>query len=257
MILRKGPVVHIDGSGPNLLSAIDARDVAVKEMSVQHRGDEVVGRGDRREVSGEEKVDVLHRQHLAVSAPACAAFHPENGSQSGLTGCRDGRYASLCECLRKTDRGGGLSFSVGSRRGGSDKNELALGPALEPLNPFPGELALESSKRLEIVVTELRGRGDLADRAQSGFLGDLEIRHDSAFYVTCSAGIKPGGFPPSRGCVSKRGDADRRPLSLRLIALVLTGCFCLDHDRLLGCRKLLDLLREINPERGFDLLVDG
>ena len=53
---------------------IDSQGVAVMEMIVEHRGEEIVSAGDGVEIAGEMQVDVLHRNHLRVSTPSSPAF---------------------------------------------------------------------------------------------------------------------------------------------------------------------------------------
>ena len=86
--------------------------VAVVDVVVQHRGQQVVGQLDGVEVAGEVEVDVLHRHHLGVAAAGRTAFHAEARAQRRLAqaharpACRSGsdRRTGRCwwwSCLRR------------------------------------------------------------------------------------------------------------------------------------------------------------
>src|SRR5947207_11596184 len=56
--------------------------VALVEMVVDHRGEQVVRRGDGVHVTGEMQVERLHRHDLAVPAACRAAFDAEGDRKS-------------------------------------------------------------------------------------------------------------------------------------------------------------------------------
>ena len=58
--------------------------VAVVDVVVDQRGQQVVGERDRGEVAGEVQVDVLHRHDLRVAAAGRAALHAEHRAQRRL-----------------------------------------------------------------------------------------------------------------------------------------------------------------------------
>src|SRR5690606_33896697 len=70
-------VVDVEHAPPGDAAHIDAQRVAVVDVVVDHRGQQVGRHGDRREVAGEVQVDVLHRHDLRVAAACGPALHAE------------------------------------------------------------------------------------------------------------------------------------------------------------------------------------
>jgi len=66
---------------------------------VQHRGEEVVGRGYGVEVSGEVDVDVLHRHDLAVTASGGSALDSENRAKRRFSKGQSGLLSQLGQGL--------------------------------------------------------------------------------------------------------------------------------------------------------------
>jgi len=62
---------------------VDLQPVAVVDVVVQQRGQQVVGEFDGVEVAGEVEVDVFHRHDLGISAPAAPPFMPKHGPSDG------------------------------------------------------------------------------------------------------------------------------------------------------------------------------
>ena len=88
-------VVHVDDALPRDAPHVDAERVAVVDVVVDQRGEQVVGDADRVEVAGEMEVDVLHRHHLRVAAAGRAALHPEHRARARA---RAGRSPPSCRC---------------------------------------------------------------------------------------------------------------------------------------------------------------
>ena len=74
--------------GQVMRRGVDAERVAVMEVVVEHRGEQVVRRRDRVEVAGEVEVDLVHRDHLRVAAARRAALHAEHRARATARGCR-------------------------------------------------------------------------------------------------------------------------------------------------------------------------
>ena len=77
-------VVHVHDALPRNASHVDAQRVAVVDVIVEERGEEVVGHADRVEIAGEMQVDVFHRHHLRKAAARGAALHAEDRTERGL-----------------------------------------------------------------------------------------------------------------------------------------------------------------------------
>ena len=74
-------VVHIHSALPGDLLRVDAEDVALLNVVVQHGGQQVIGGTDGMEVTGEMEVDVLHGNDLGITAAGRAAFDTEDRTQ--------------------------------------------------------------------------------------------------------------------------------------------------------------------------------
>ena len=74
-------VVHVDGARPRDAADVQTRRIAVVQMRVEHRGEQVVRAGDGVKIAGEMQVDVFHRHDLRVPAARGAALHAEHGTE--------------------------------------------------------------------------------------------------------------------------------------------------------------------------------
>ena len=95
----QGAVVHVHDTAPDDAPGVKAQGVAVVDVVVHERGQQVVRQGDGVEVAGEVQVDVFHGHDLGVAAACCAAFHAEDGAQRRLTQGDDGALADAVECI--------------------------------------------------------------------------------------------------------------------------------------------------------------
>ena len=77
-------VVHVEHALPHDAAGVEAQRVALKDVVVEHRGQQVVRGRDRVEVAGEVEVDVLHRHHLRMPAAGGAALHAEARAERRL-----------------------------------------------------------------------------------------------------------------------------------------------------------------------------
>ena len=174
--LAEGPVVHVDDPLPGDRARVDAERVAVVDVVVDQGSQQVVGRRDRREVTGEVEVDVGHRHHLGVAAPGGAALHPEHRTHAGLAQRRRGPDADVAQPVGEAHHRGGLALTGRGRRDGRDQHQPARRSALEGRQPRPVQLRHVAAVRDQRLVghAELL-LGDPADRPQLGRLGDLYV----------------------------------------------------------------------------------
>lgn len=81
-------VVHVEAAAPCDAAGVEeqavGRRLPVVQVVVDHRGEQVVGRGDRVEVAGEVEVEPLHRDDLAVAPAGGAALDAEGGTHRRL-----------------------------------------------------------------------------------------------------------------------------------------------------------------------------
>src|SRR6185312_6868426 len=109
-------VVDVEHAPPGDVVRVDVGRVALVEVVVEHRGEQVVRRCDRVEVTGEVQVEDLHRYDLAVAAARGTALDPEGGAHGRLPDRDRGPLPDVGERLTEPDRGGGLALA--QRRGG-------------------------------------------------------------------------------------------------------------------------------------------
>ena len=170
----QGAVVDVDAAPPRDRERIDPQLVAVQQMSLEHRREEVVRGADRVDVAGEVEVEVLHRHDLGVAGTGRAALDPEHGPERRLAQAEDGVAADRAEALGERDGGRRLALAELRRRDRGDTNELAVGPGGESLEHRERDLRLVLPVRVELARLEPCRRRDLGDRAELGFLRDLE-----------------------------------------------------------------------------------
>ncbi len=78
------PVVEVEHALPVDRAHVDVERVAVVDVVVDQRREQVVGCRDRREVTGEVQVDVGHRHHLRVATAGRATLHAEDRTHRRL-----------------------------------------------------------------------------------------------------------------------------------------------------------------------------
>ena len=91
--MAQRPVVDVQHAFPGDVPLIEVQGVAVLDVIVDHRGEQVVGRGDGVEVAGEMQVDVLHRDYLRKAAAGRATLDAEAGPERGLPQTDEGALA--------------------------------------------------------------------------------------------------------------------------------------------------------------------
>src|SRR5262249_28267679 len=76
----KGPVVHVHHALEQHAARVDAERVALREVVVEHRGQQIVRRAGGMHVAGEMQINVFHRRELRVTATRRATLHTEHGT---------------------------------------------------------------------------------------------------------------------------------------------------------------------------------
>src|SRR5207302_1470029 len=82
-------VIHIESARPGNLLRIKVQIVAVKQMSVNQRREQVVRGSNSVEVAVKVQVDLLAGLDLGEPATRGSAFHPKDRSQRWLTRADD------------------------------------------------------------------------------------------------------------------------------------------------------------------------
>ena len=167
-------VVHIDAALPGDAARVDAERIALLNMVVQHRGQQVVCRADGVKVAGEMQVDVLHRHDLGIAAAGGAALDAEDRAERRLTQGGRHRFADAVQAVGKADRRGRLALACGRRRDRRHQHELAL--LLRMIEQRQRNLRLILAVGFEQFRVNARRRGNRRDRLHLCLLRDLNIR---------------------------------------------------------------------------------
>ena len=175
--LAQRAVVHVEHALPGDAADVDVERVAVVDVVVDQRRQQVVGRGDRREVAGEVQVDVGHRHDLAVAAAGRAALHAEDRAHRRLAQAGDGAASQPVQRVGEADRGGGLALA-GRRRGQrGHQDQPAERPVGERGEVGQVDLRLVVAVRHQVLLLDPeRLGGHLPDRSQRRGVRDLDVR---------------------------------------------------------------------------------
>ena len=103
---------------------VDPERVAVQDVRLEHRGEQVVRGADRVDVAGEVEVQVLHRHDLRVAAARRAALDPEHRAERRLAQAEHRPLADVPEALGQRDRRRRLPLARLRRRDRRDADEL-------------------------------------------------------------------------------------------------------------------------------------
>ncbi len=168
-------VVEVDDALPRDPAYVDAQLVAVVDVVVDERGEQVVGELDRAEVAGEVEVDVLHRDDLGVAAAGGAALHAEHRAERRLAEADHGVLADTAETVAEADSRRGLALA--GRRGADGRHQDEVRPLARGLGvePVQADLGLVVAIGVDRVVGDVELRGDGADPLHLGGLGDLDV----------------------------------------------------------------------------------
>ena len=158
--------------------------VAVVQVVVDHRREQVVRGGDGVEVAGEVQVEPLHRHDLAVAAAGRAALDPERRPHRRLAQRDDRALAEAPQPLREPDRRRRLALAERGRRDRRDDDVLgryAAGVGL--VEDREVDLRDVAAVGLEVVAADAEVGGDLGERAQGRRVGDVEVGGRGALMI--------------------------------------------------------------------------
>jgi hypothetical protein len=167
-------VVHVDRAPPGDAVRIDAAVVAVEEVAVDERGQHVVGGRDGVEVAGEVQVQVLHRDDLGEPAARGPSLDAEDRPERRLAQAQDGPLADVPEPLGERHGRRRLALARLGGRDRRDADDLGVGRVGEAVDRPEADLGLVPPVQIDLVVFEAHLAGDVEDRPEGGFLGDLE-----------------------------------------------------------------------------------
>ncbi len=173
--LAEGAVVHVHDALPHDAVRVDPERVAVREMVVDHRRQQVVRGGDGVKIAGEVEVDVLHRHDLGVTAAGRAALDAEARPEGRLAQTDGGAFADAVERVAEADGRRGLALAGRGRRDGGHQHEAARGL----LDLLTVEIQPDLGLVLAVVLKGVRGnvefRRDLVDGQHLRLVGDIDV----------------------------------------------------------------------------------
>ena len=167
-------VVRVEAAAEGDRERVDAERVAVQQVRVDHRGEQVVGGRDGVHVAGEVEVQVLHRHDLRAAGACAAALDPEHRAHRGLAQAEHGALAQQAESLGQRDRGRRLALACLRRRDRGDADQRAVRDVRAALDGLQSDLGLVAAVQLDLVVGEPELCGHLGDRAGLRLLRDAE-----------------------------------------------------------------------------------
>jgi hypothetical protein len=164
--LAQGAVVHVDDALPGGGGGRQAAGAAEVQVGVDHRGEQVVGAGDRVQVAGEVEVDVVGRLHLGLAAAGAAALDAEHGAERGLAQAQRHAGADAPQPLGEADADGGLALAGGRGGDGGHEHQAAAGRGGVAIDRV--DLGLAAAEGGEALGVEAEVGGHLEDGAQVG-----------------------------------------------------------------------------------------
>ena len=199
-------VVHVHHALPRDLAHVDAQLVAVVDVRVQERRQQVVGGPDGVEVAREMQVDIFHGDDLGVPAAGRAALDAEHGAERRLAQRHDHVLALLRQRVGQSHRRGGLALAGRCGVDGRDQDELAR-RVLLVLEQVVVHLRLVRAVHLQVLLRHARLLGYLADVPRLRRLGNFDVAQHvgpSLFPRRC-AFLHSTGFPPPDHLLSRKG----------------------------------------------------
>ena len=194
------PVVDVEDPPPRDVVLVEVQGVALVEVAVEHRRQQVVGRRDGVEVAGQVQVELLHRDDLAVATAGGAALDAERRAHRGLAQADHRLAADAGHRLAETDGGGRLALAERRRRDRRDDDVLgqrAVGELVDRLQP---DLRQARPVRLQQVLTDAELGGDLGQWLVARLAGDVQVRWQSPGHRRSTIRHRPAMWnpPPER-----------------------------------------------------------
>ena len=168
-------IVHVHHALPGDPSHVDIQVVAVVDVVVDERGQEVVGEPDGAEVAGEVQVDVLHGHDLGIATAGCAALHAEDRPERGLAQADHRVLADATQAIAQPHGRRGLALARGRWADRRDEDELGLGSLWQRIEVGVGDLGLVVAVWLKRIVGDTERRGDVANPIHLRCLGDFDV----------------------------------------------------------------------------------
>ena len=182
--LAQRAIIHVDDTLPGDAPHVEAQLVAVVDVVVDQRREQVVSQSDRAEIAREVQVDIFHRNDLGVTAAGCAALHAEYRSQARLAQADHRLLADLVERIAESHRGRRLALARGRGAQGGDQNEFAVGLVLQALDVVERDFCLVMTVIFDACGRNPQAGGNLADGLEGCVLSDPDVgTHDFSSVV--------------------------------------------------------------------------
>ena len=179
-------VAHVQHAAPRDPSHVDAERVAVVDVVVDHRGEQVGRDGDRREVAGEVQVDVLHRHDLGIATARGAALHAEHRPERRFAQADHGSLADARERVAEPHGRGRLAFAGGRGRDGCDEHQPARRPVSDRGEVIERDLRLVATVGLEALFGDAEALGHHRDRQHVRRLRDVDVAEAHRRTLLCA-----------------------------------------------------------------------
>ena len=169
-------VVHVEHPLPRDAARVDAQLVAVVDVVVDQRGEQVVRELDRVEVAGEVEVDVLHRDDLRVTAAGRTALDPEDRAERRFAQADERLLPDAVQRVAEPDGRRRLALARRRRADRRHQDQLAVRAVLQRGQVVQRDLRLVVAVGLEVFVGDaetLLGEGD--DALERRTLRDVDV----------------------------------------------------------------------------------
>ena len=192
--IAQGTVIHVHHAAPDNAARVNLKFVAPIDMVVDHRAQQVMGRGDRMKIAREMQVHFFHRHNLRQSTARSPALHAEIRPEAGFANADHCFLANGVQPVAKPDRGCGLALARRCGVDGGHQDQLAVLAAFQRFDESFGNLRLVMAKGQQIIAGNAESRANFLNRAFFGFAGNFDIGlvcHDVLFLlVWANSGIR-------------------------------------------------------------------
>ena len=125
MNVAQRTVVHVDCARPSNLSGIETQVVAVKQMGVNQRCEQIMRRRDGVEIAVEMEIDFRAGLDLRKTAACGTALHSKNGTERRFARGNNNFLADMRKTLSECNGSDGLALSRCGRGCGRNKDQFS------------------------------------------------------------------------------------------------------------------------------------
>ena len=168
-------VIHVQDALEQYPADVYPEGVTLLDMVIHEGCEQIVSSSDGVHVAGEVQVDVLHRDHLGVSAAGCAALDSEHRTEGRLTQCQDSLPAGLVHSFAQTNGSRGLALACRGRIDGGHKYQLPVRLISKSVEQLLVQLCLVVTVLLYLVLLNSEICRDLGYLLHLRLLCDLNI----------------------------------------------------------------------------------